>query len=56
MSDIDKVIYALCHDILAVGDKLAINCEPERRLLALLIAYSLGEDVASKVVGDTGNP
>ena len=56
MDDIDKLIRIIANDIQAVDEQgkpaLAVNCEPERNLLALLIAYQLGEQLAENVLGD----
>ena len=55
MNDIDKYIYATVRDLIASDGKqdiVAVNCEPERRLLALLVAYQLGEELTNKVLGD----
>ena len=59
-SDVERMIEALARDLLTdpLEDgkyHLAINCEPDRRLLALLVAYSLGEELADKVLGDENN-
>ena len=64
MDEIDTLIRCLAKDI--VGHKatedgmmeecLALYCEPERRLLALLLAYQLGDELANKVCGDPNNP
>jgi hypothetical protein len=58
MDDIDRFIRALVRDITATdgtNDIVAVHSEPERRLLALLLAYQLGEELAEKVVGDSNN-
>ena len=62
IDDIDTFIRALVRDITAVDtdtktltSMVAVHTEPDRRLLALLIAYQLGEDLANKVLGDENN-
>lgn len=58
MDDIDILIRAFARDLVGTDQGkpcLAINCEPDRRLLALLIAYQLGEELSNKVLGDENN-
>lgn len=56
MDDIDKLIRCLSSDIIGLDEKnrpaLALHASPERRLLALLIAYQLGDELTNKVCGD----
>jgi len=58
--DIDTLIYAIVRDITGTGENskpcLAIHCQSDRRLLALLIAYQLGEELAEEVLGDSDSP
>lgn len=63
MNEIDTLIKCIAKDIIGhregrdgMEECIAINCEPERKLLALLVAYQLGEELADKVCGDANNP
>ena len=58
MKEIKDLISAIANDITAgTQDKpeMAVNCEPDRRLLALLLAYELGDELANKALGDENN-
>jgi len=63
VDEIDTLIRCLAKDIIGhkeangvMEECLAVYCEPERRLLALLVAYQLGDELANKVCGDPNNP